>query len=308
MTLSVFSDALRVQRPVRPSVGRTWRQCVTGVLLVLSMGSVARAQSTAGELVGLVYPVADIQFGVPVAGVVQQLLVKPGQVVREGQALLELDSQSQRLELQRRALVAKDSSELEATRDRLKLLDEMLQLTEVVASRSQSVSKDELAKQRLERMSTHGRLQQLQAQKSREQVELQLAQTELAQRTVRAPRSGMVVDVVIEPGEWAKPGDPLFRLVDTALVELRLNVPQAVARGLRVGQRMGARFESGAAPLQAEGVVHYLSPLADTASGLVDLRLRFANSKGLIRPGAKGSLITASAASAASAPALGRKP
>ena len=149
MTLSVFSDALRVQRPVRPSVGRTWRQCVTGVLLVLSMGSVARAQSTAGELVGLVYPVADIQFGVPVAGVVQQLLVKPGQVVREGQALLELDSQSQRLELQRRALVAKDSSELEATRDRLKLLDEMLQLTEVVASRSQSVSKDELAKQRL---------------------------------------------------------------------------------------------------------------------------------------------------------------
>ncbi len=305
MTLFELFDAWREQRPAQPWSLRFWRRCVTGVALALYMGSMAQAQSASGELVGLVHPVADIQFGVPVAGVVQQLLVKPGQFVREGQALLELDSQSQRLELQRRTLVAKDSSELEATRDRLKLLDEMLQLTEVVASRSQSVSKDELAKQRMERMSTYGRLQQLQAQKSREQVELQLAQAELAQRTVRAPRNGMVVDVVIEPGEWAKPGDPLFRLVDTTLVELRMNVPQSVARGLRVGHRMSARFESGAAPLQAEGVVHYLSPLADTASGLVDLRLRFANAKGLIRPGAKGSLNIGSVAAGA---AQGRTP
>jgi RND family efflux transporter MFP subunit len=269
------------------------------------MGSVAQAQQSPAELVGLVYPVADIQFGVPVAGVVQRLLVKPGQVVGEGQPLLELDSQSQRLELQRRALVARDSSELEATQSRLKVLDEMLQLSELVASRSQSVSKEELAKQRLERMSTHGRLQQLQAQKSREQVELQLAQTDLAQRTVRAPRPGMVVEVLIEAGEWAKPGDPIFRLVDTGQVELRVNLPQAVARSLRTGQRLLARFESGAAPLQAEGVVNFLSPLADTASGLVDMRVRFANPKGLIRPGAKGSLLVSASSPS---PASARKP
>jgi RND family efflux transporter MFP subunit len=281
------------------------RQRSVWPLLLGLMGSVAQAQQSPAELVGLVYPVADIQFGVPVAGVVQRLLVKPGQVVGEGQPLLELDSQSQRLELQRRALVARDSSELEATQSRLKVLDEMLQLSELVASRSQSVSKEELAKQRLERMSTHGRLQQLQAQKSREQVELQLAQTDLAQRTVRAPRPGMVVEVLIEAGEWAKPGDPIFRLVDTGQVELRVNLPQAVARSLRTGQRLLARFESGAAPLQAEGVVHFLSPLADTASGLVDMRVRFANPKGLIRPGAKGSLLVSASSPS---PASARKP
>lgn len=268
-------------------------------LCLLGAITPTQAQNSAAALVGLVYPVADIQFGVPVAGVVQRVLVKPGQMVSQGQPLLELDSQTQRLELQRRALVAKDSSELEATQSRLKVLDEMLNLSEVVASRTQSVSKEELSKQRLERMSTHGRLQQLQAQKSREQVETQLAQAELAQRTVRAPRAGMLVDVVIEAGEWAKPGDPIFRLVDTALVELRLNVSQAVASGLRVGQRTSARFESGGAPLQAEGVVHFLSPVADTASGLVDMRVRFANAKGLIRPGAKGSLVAPASSSAA---------
>lgn len=275
-----------------------------GVWSLCLMMGVAQAQGSGPSLVGLVYPVADIQFGVPVAGVVQRVWVKPGQVVKEGQPLLELDSQTQKLEVQRRVLVAKDSSELEATQSRLKVLDEMLQLTEQVASRSQSVSKEELAKQRLERMSTHGRLQQLQVQKQREQVESQLAQAELAQRTVRAPRSGMLVEVLVEPGEWAKPGDAIFRLVDAKQVELRLNVPQAVARELRVGQRLSARFESGAAPVQAEGAVHFLSPIADAASGLVDLRVRFDNAKGLIRPGVKASLVTPASSAA---PATGRK-
>lgn len=280
---------------------RAWGGLTRWVALLCLLGAVsqAQAQTPSSDLVGLVHPVADIHFGVPVAGVVQRLLVKPGQTVRAGQALLELDSHTQKLELQRRTLVAHDNSELTATLDRLTVLDELLQLSELVASRSQSVSKEELAKQRLERLSTHGRLQQLQAQKSRERVELQLAQTEVDQRTLRAPRAGMVVETAIEAGEWAKPGDALFRLVDTGQVELRLDAPQKAVRDIRVGQRIVARFESGGKPVQAEGTVHFVSPLADSASGLVDMRVRFANTKGLIRPGAKGSLIAP-----VSAPAL----
>ena len=49
----------------------------------------------AQEFVGLVRPTADIQVSVPVAGVVERVLVRPGQWVREGQPLLELDSRQQ---------------------------------------------------------------------------------------------------------------------------------------------------------------------------------------------------------------------
>lgn len=264
------------------------------------MGSLTQvqAQTTSGDMVGLVYPVADVEFGVSVAGVVQQVMIKPGQAVRAGQPLLEIESQAQKLEMQRRRLVAEDASELEATATRLMVLDELLALSELVASRSQSVSKEELTKQRLERMTTHGRLQQLRAQKSREQLELQLAQLDLAQRTLRAPRSGMVVESAAVAGEWAKPGDALFRLVDISQVELRLSLPQSVARGMRVGQQITASFETGVEPVQVSGVVHFVSPLADAASGLVDTRLRFSNPKGQIRPGAKGRLSSPVAAQA----------
>jgi multidrug efflux pump subunit AcrA (membrane-fusion protein) len=42
----------------------------------------------------------------------------------------------------------------------------------------------------------------------------------------------------------------------------------------------------------AEGVVQFVSPLADNASGLVDVRAVFANPKGVIRPGVKGRLVS----------------
>lgn len=283
MTIVFFSPLTQARKALLRCVGLL---LLCGVVAV----SQAQAQTSSIEMVGLVYPVADVEFGVSVAGVVQRVLTKPGQAVLAGQPLLEIESQAQKLELQRRTLVAQDTSELDATATRLMALDEMLSLSEMVASRSQSVSKEELTKQRLERIAAHGRLQQLKAQKLREQVELALAQLDLEQRTLRAPRDGMVVESAAVAGEWAKPGDALFRLVDISQVELRLSLPQLVARGMRVGQKITASFETGGEPVRVNGVVHFVSPLADAASGLVDARLRFANPRGQIRPGAKGLL------------------
>jgi RND family efflux transporter MFP subunit len=241
----------------------------------------------AAEWVGLAFPVADVQVSASVAGLVQRAAVRPGSLVQPGEALLELDSAAQQIELRRRAVVLEDDSELQTARSRLAALDDLLRMTENVARQSQSVSKEELIKARLEKATAEGRLQQLVAQKARERVEHEQAQLELAQRTVRAPIAGVVVDVPVDVGEWAKPGDVMVRLADISQVELRLNLPQSAAAGLRVGARLVAQFEAGAARLQASGVVNFVSPLADSASGLVDVRIRFANPKGQIRPGAK---------------------
>jgi len=169
----------------------------------------------------------------------------------------------------------------------LKALSELLEMTEAVARASQSVSREELLKARMEKAAAEGRVLQLQAQKARERVEHEQAQLDLQQRTVRAPMAGVVVDVPVDVGEWAKPGDAVIRMADISQVELRLNLPQSAAAGFRIGSRVGAQFEAPAGRVQASGQVYFVSPLADSASGLVDVRIRFPNPKGLIRPGAK---------------------
>ncbi len=270
--------------------GALWRrvrEITPQRLSAVALGLLLAAPALAAEWVGLAHPVADLQLSVPVAGVVQRISTRPGQVVRAGDVLLALDSTAQQAELRRRTVLLEDASELQSARARLQALTELLDMTEAVARNSQSVSREELLKLRLEKASAEGRLQQLEAQKKRERIEHEQARIDLEQRTLRAPLAGVVVDVRAEIGEWARPGDEVVRLADISQVELRLNLPQAVAAGLRVGARVPAAFEAGAAQVQATGTVRYVSPVADSASGLVDVRIRFANPKGQIRAGAK---------------------
>lgn len=272
-------------RDVAPSPRPTTR--VVRRLAGLAFGLLLAAPALAAEWVGLAHPVADLQLSVPVGGVVQRISTRPGQQVRAGDVLLALDSAAQQAELRRRTVLLEDESELQAARARLQALTELMGMTETVARGSQSVSREELLKLRLEKTSAEGRLQQLEVQKKRERIEHEQARIDLEQRTLRAPMAGVVVDVRAEIGEWARPGDEVVRLADISQVEVRLNLPQAVAAGLRVGARVPAAFEAGAAQVQSTGTVRYVSSLADSASGLVDVRIRFANPKGQIRAGAK---------------------
>jgi len=261
-------------------------------------GFLSAALSAHGaEWVGLAFPLADVQVSASVAGLIHRINVRAGHVVNAGEVLLELDSLAQQAELRRRAVLLEDDSELQSARVRLSALDELLRMTETVARASQSVSMEELIKARMEKATAEGRVQQLVAQKARERVEHEQAQIEIAQRLVRAPIAGVVVDVPVDMGEWAKPGDTVVRLADVSQVELRLNLPQAATARLTVGRRVTAFFEAAPTEVQATGAVSFISPLADSASGLVDVRIRFANPKGQIRPGAKGvirSLVGAS--------------
>lgn len=266
----------------RASFALAW--CLAAAIGVAGVPGVGHA----AEHVGLVHPVSDVQLSVPVAGVVQRVLVKPGQWVREGQALVELESAAQQLELRRRTVILEDESELAASRARLEVVTELQRMTESVASTTSSISREELLKQRLETLSATGRLVQLQAQKRREQIELEQARADLGQRTLRSPTAGMVVDAPTEVGEWAKPGDNVMRIVDASSVELRFSVPLEALASLRVGGKLSASFESGRGMIAAEGQVQFVSPVADPASGLSEVRAVFANQRGALRPGVKG--------------------
>ncbi len=260
-----------------------WRRLL--VALSCLMGTLAQAQ----EYVGLVYSEHDIQMSAPVVGLLQRTLVRPGDRVSAGQSLIELEDSVQRIEVKRRAHVLKDSSELDAALERLELASKLWKISQEVNAATQSISEEELLKLQMDISAAAGKVQQLKAQKSREQIELESAQAELALRTLRAPVPGVVTDVMFDPGEWAKLGDVILKMVDLSQVELRLNVPPAFAAGLKRGDAVPAVFES-AKGTSVVGVVKFVSPVVDAASGLVDVRIRYPNARGDIRPGLKGTV------------------
>lgn len=241
----------------------------------------------AQTFVGVIYPENDLTLSLGSSGPVQSVNIEQGSVVKRGETMIELMSDKERLEMERRELVWKSRDELNTLNKRLAILEEQYQSAKSLYDETQSIAKDDLQRLEIETISTKGKIQQLLVQENREAIEYKLAKEEREDRLLKAPISGVVTQVTIQPGEWAKAGEPVIQLVDISKVYIKLNVPDAVARKLQVSQQIKTNVEGAG---QFESKIHYISPIADTASGLVEVKLVITNKDGQIRPGTKASV------------------
>ena len=270
--------------PLRPA---SWLRAAA-VACALLAGAGTRAQGA--EFIGIVYPVRDLALSVHVAAVVEQAPVAVGQRVAAGQLILRQDSRLQEAERERRRVILQDRSELDSTEQRRRLIEGLVRDATALYERAGTVSRDEVTKLRLELESATGRVEQLRQAKRREQVELDLAERELALRELRAPVAGVVTMVKVQGGEWAAPGEAIVRLVDETVCELRVNVSPAAARRLATGATVAVRVDDPAVAAAVSGRVTFVSPVVDAASSLVEVRVQFPNADRRIRPGVKARL------------------
>lgn len=261
-----------------------------GALLAAALALATAVPAWASDYVGIVHARHQLTLSTPTPGVVARVLAEPGRRVEAGATLIQLDDRLQATEEQRRRVIAADDAELRATEQRLALIEPLAEDARRLAATPGALSREDAARSELELVAARGRLAQLQAQKQREQLELAVAEQERAQRKVTAPVAGVVVRVDIDAGEWARPGEPLVQLVDASVLHLRVNMPAAVARTLREGQALNVAFEAAMGLAPQPGQVSFVSPAVDAASGLVEVRVRFANPGGRIPPGIKGSV------------------
>ena len=257
----------------------------------LVFGVVALAsQAQAATFLGIVYPLKDLTLSVQAAGVVRSADVKVGQAVKANQVLLTLDAAPKQLEVRRRETMLADHSQLTSGAERLKLLQAMVADAEKLQRAGGVISQDEVRKLQLELATAKADYQVAVADKKRQEIELSLARAENDQYVLRAPRAGVITEFPLDAGEWAAPGDPIARLVDVSVCEVRVKVSAQAAAHLKLGQSAALKIHDASAPFVVQGKITFVSPVSDAASSLVDVRLRVANPDGRIRAGTKASM------------------
>ena len=244
----------------------------------------------ARTVAGLIYPLHDITLSAGVPGLVMRRLVEPGQRVKASQVLLMLDDRLQVIESDRRKVIFQDQSELVSVRERTAIMSTLLEDARKIFKQTGSISKDELFRLDAEYISSKGRLDQLVEQKKRERLEYEGAERERLQRYIVAPVNGTVTKVIPQVGEWAKLGDPMVLLVDSATSVLHVAIPHKEIGSLKVGDNQKIDLEAGSAVPAVTGKVTFISPVADPASGLVEVRVTFLNPQLAIKPGVKGRI------------------
>lgn len=224
----------------------------------------------------------NVRIGPPVPGLITKVFVTAGDRVKVGDPLLQLDDRDLRAQLTARdAAIPPAQAQIEEQRYRIADLDTQLKRLKSVGD-SRAVSEDdvkrtwyalEMAKRTLTRH--EAALKQAMAQ----QEETRLLVSRL---TIRAPRSGMILQVNSRSGEYALTTgatEPLMLLGDTDQLQVRAEVDEVNAP-LVTPQAPGVAYLKGstthAIPLRFMRIEPYIVPkksLTGDNSERVDTRV-----------------------------------
>lgn len=89
------------------------------------------------------------------------------------------------------------------------------------------------------------------------------AERRLEETVLKAPFSGTVTGLHIEPGEWAAPGQPAVELAGDGPVEVKVEVPESIVARLEPGQEVTVRLPFS----DQEGLTGRISTVAKSAIG-----------------------------------------
>lgn len=235
-------------------------------LLVLPLLGIVRAQpSDAHE--GVTLPVHDYRLAPPIDEVVREVLVRPGDAVEEGDPLVLLRSGEARLQVELLTLRAESTLAIDAAKASW-LLSQREEEDRRNAMESDAIREPEMRRAILK--TQRDRLLYEKALQDQREIVLQRrrAQETLERYTLRAPASGIVVEVNVSAGEVPESGRAMVRVVDTSSLRLELGVPAQRASTLRVGDAAELALRIPGAPdAVLEARVTFVSPLVDVAAG-----------------------------------------
>ncbi len=207
-------------------------------------------------LPGRIEPALRARLPADKPGRITEILVDRGDTVKKDQLLLRLDNRLWAAML--------EATELEL-REAQKEFDRW---TEVEATGAISTSDMDQIRTRLDRA----------------RIQITEAATHVAQCEVRSPVDGVINERFAETGEYATEGMPVFELVVTDPVKIRLDVPERDAGPLEAAGT--AAFTVTVLPdLVFTGRITFAAPAAQPANNAFRMDLETPNADGLFRPG-----------------------
>lgn len=229
-----------------------------GIFLAILLPGPALAQEVPPgkfEAKGLLVPCEHARLASRAKGVIE-IIKREGDTIRKGEAVMELESEMERLQLQQqRHILDLRTFEREAS-------DEL--------SSKSVISKTEVEEKRV----------------NHEVAKVQLAQAErlLAMRQVIAPFDGVVTERLRERGEAVDEFTPVISLVNLGRLYLEVFLPASRIREVKLGEEVTIATED--LPQRSfTGRVAELAPAVNAASGDFKVRILVENPRGEIVSG-----------------------
>lgn len=242
------------------------RQVLRSEITAIAPATLRQRVKVTGTLVPAQQAVVAAQAG----GQVLSVAVRPGDSVKEGQVLVEIDQANLALQL------AQQRATADATRAQL------------VSSRQQLERTEELARQGLTSPSALEQARSataaLEANMTALESAVSVAELALSNATVRAPIDGIVSDRSVEAGQTIATGTALFTLVNLREMDFQASASVNSSALVSPGQAVDVTA-TGLDNQTFAGEVTRVNPVAQTGTRTVPIYISIDNASGRLRGG-----------------------
>lgn len=184
-----------------------------------------------------------------VAGRIEKMRVVPGQRVKQGEVLVELDAREIQAKLDQ-AKAVRDQSERDLKR-----------YTALIANK----------------VTTQAEFEAAQSRNRVAKAALDEAETTLGYMTITAPFNGVITRQAADVGDLASPGKTLLEIEDPEALRFEADVPEAIIGSIQSGDKLPVRVSTA----EITGTVSEIAPVADVQSRTFLVKLDLPQTTGL---------------------------
>lgn len=242
------------------------------LIATFSCNTLLAAESA--ELDCLVKPEMYVELSSPVDTILEEMLVRPGDFIRKGQPLVQLESSVERARVRLARLQADSSNEIENRKVQLTYARlNNKRMKDLYAKKS--VSQFEKDKSDTEVSLAEIELSNAGDKKKIAQSNLELALTQLALKTIKSPIDGIVIDAYAMVGESVA-DRPIMKLAQIDPLKVELIAPTEYFGLFYPGMEAEIRAERPANKIY-KATVSVVDQLIDPASGSFTVRMALPN-------------------------------
>jgi len=201
------------------------------------------------KLIGYLDAFTEVDIAAEASGVITSLNVNLGDVKSKGTVLATIDDKLKQLAVRKAKI---DLDKLQKTLERYKNLFKGGTLTEQQLDDAQTMYDNAV-------------------------LQLEQAEKQLADATIKAPITGIVSRKLFEKGEFVNMGNPMITMVDISRFKIKLNVSESNVYKLKTGDL--ASVTTDVYPgVKLDGKVSYISPKGDDTHNYA-VEIEMANNK-----------------------------
>lgn len=225
---------------------------------------------------GVTKPSQRAEMSFPVQGLVKTVLVKPGDAVKVGQPLIQLDDSVERKEMDSMAIEANSGIQIKAAEaDLAQKRVELARKKQIQAAGGQNDAEVEDAQ--LAVLIGELKVDLQKEDTAKKKAELEVQQKKIDRMVLISEINGIVEKIDADPGEVADPSKPAAVVTDNSKLNVEASLRTDDVNKLKIGDSVEVRYEND--PQVRTAKIVFLNPSADAASNTRLFRAEMPNSE-----------------------------